>query len=205
MNDIIWLTMRRMRTPLVVMILVYSLSVFGMVLIPGQDAAGNAFRINFLDAAYFVAIMATTIGFGEIPSTFTDAQRLFVYIVLFPNVIAWLYSIGTIISLLVDPQFRAVLARARFSRRVRRLNRDYYVVCGFGNTGRMIVKGLLKRGIGAAVLERNQDIIHGMALDDDLAHLPALAGDVTDRRLLDMAGLDRRHRQLHRRYRHHQR
>jgi voltage-gated potassium channel len=190
MNDIVWLTMRRMRTPLVVMILVYSLSVFGMVLVPGQDEAGNAFRMNFLDATYFVAIMATTIGFGEVPVAFTDAQRLLVYLILFPNVIAWLYSIGTIISLLVDPQFRAVLARSRFNRRVRRMNRDFFLVCGFGNTGRMIVKGLLKRGISAAVLEQNEDIIHGMALDEDFAHLPALAGDVTDRRLLDMAGLD---------------
>lgn len=84
MNDIVWLTMRRMRGPLVIMILVYSLSVFGMVLISGQDADGNALRVGFLDAAYFVAIMATTIGFGEIPTTFTGAQRLFVYIVLSP-------------------------------------------------------------------------------------------------------------------------
>jgi Trk K+ transport system NAD-binding subunit len=191
MNDIVWLTMRRMRTPLVVLILVYSLSVFGLVLIPGRGAAGELVEVGFLDAAYFVAIMATTIGFGEIPVTFTDAQRLYVYLILFPNVIAWLYSIGTIISLLVDPQFRAVLARARFSRRVRRTGRDFYIVCGFGNTGRMIVRGLLKRGISAAVIEQQQDIIHSMALDEDFAHLPALAGDVTDRRLLDLAGLDR--------------
>jgi voltage-gated potassium channel len=190
MNDIVWLTMRRMRTPLVVMILVYCLSVFGMVLIPGQDPDGQAFRMNLLDASYFVAIMATTIGFGEVPVTFTDGQRLYVYLILFPNVIAWLYSIGTIISLLVDPQFRAVLMRSRFNRRVRRLNHDFFVVCGFGNTGRMIVNGLLTRGISAAVVEQRQDIIQRMALDEDFAHLPALAGDVTDRRLLDMAGLD---------------
>jgi len=191
MNDIVWLTMRRMRTPLVVLILVYALSVFGMVLIPGQDAAGNPSRVNFLDSAYFVAIMATTIGFGEMPVAFTDAQRLYVYIVLFPNVIAWLYSIGTIISLLVDPQFRAVLARSRFSRRVRRLSNDFYVVCGFGNTGRMIVNGLLSRGISAAILERDQSVVHGVSLSENFAHLPALAGDVTDRYLLDMAGLHR--------------
>ena len=134
MNDIVWLTMRRMRTPLVVMILVYSLSVFGMVLIPLEDAAGHSYRVGFLDAAYFVAIMATTIGFGEIPSAFSGAQRLYVYIVLFPNVVAWLYSIGTIISLLVDAQFRAVLARAKFSRRVRRMSGSFYIVCGFGAT-----------------------------------------------------------------------
>ena len=141
MNDIIWLTMRRMRTPLILMILVYSLSVFGMVQIPGQDEAGNPVQVGYLDAVYFISILATTIGFGEVPTTFTHAQRLYTFIILFPNVVAWLYSIGTIISLLVDPQFRAVLTRSRFSRRVRRMSSDFYIVCGFGNTGRMIVSG----------------------------------------------------------------
>ena len=149
MNDIIWLTMRRLRTPLILMILVYSLSVFGMVFIPGQDEAGNPVRVGFLDAVYFIAILATTIGFGEVPAAFTHAQRLYVFIILFPNVIAWIYSIGTIISLFVDPQFRAVLARSRFARKVRRQNRDFYIICGFGNTGRMIVRGLLRRDISA--------------------------------------------------------
>ncbi len=123
------------------------------------------------------------------PYTFTHAQRLYAFIILFPNVIAWLYSIGTIISLFVDPQFRAVLARSRFSRRVRRISSDFYIVCGFGHTGRMIVSGLLKRGISAVVLEREESIIHSMALHEDFSHLPAQSGDVTDRRLLDMAGL----------------
>ena len=189
MDDIVWLTMRRIRTPLMVMILVYSLSVFGLVLIPGQDAAGNPVPVGFLDAIYFISIMATTIGFGEMPYPFTHAQRMYALIILFPNVIAWLYSIGTIIALFVDPQFRAVLERSRFSRRVRHISNPFYIVCGFGHTGRMIVKGLLKRGISAAVLEREQDIIHSMALDEGFSHLPALAGDVTDRRLLDTAGL----------------
>ena len=189
MNDIVWLTMRRMRVPLITMIIVYALSVFGMVLIPGRDAAGQAIEVGFLDAAYYVAIMATTIGFGEYPFPFTHAQRLYAYLILYPNVVTWLYAIGTIISLFVDPQFRAVLARARFSRRVRRINGAYYIVCGFGNTGRMIVRGLLRRGLGAAVLEREHDIVYSMALDEEFAHLPALAGDVTDRRLLDKAGL----------------
>ncbi len=190
MNNIIWLTMRRMRTPLIVMILVYSLSVFGMVLIPGQDEAGRAVHVSFLDATYFIASMATTIGFGELPSAFTDAQRIYVFIILFPNVVAWLYSIGTILSLFLDPQFKDVQHRSRFARRIRWLGDPFYIVCGFGNTGSMIVKGLLKRGISAVILERKREIIHDMALDDDFSDLPALAGDVTDRRLLELAGLE---------------
>ena len=190
MNNIIWLTMRRMRTPLIVMILVYSLSVFGMVLIPGQDEAGRAVQVSFLDATYFIASMATTIGFGELPTAFTDAQRIYVFIILFPNVVAWLYSIGTILSLFLDPQFKDVRHRSRFTRRIRWLGDPFYIVCGFGNTGSMIVKGLLKRGISAVILERKREIIHDMALDDDFSDLPALAGDVTDRRLLELAGLE---------------
>jgi Trk K+ transport system NAD-binding subunit len=190
MNDIVWLTMRRMRTPLIALIIVHSLSVIGLVQIPGKDAAGTPIEVGFLDALYYVATMATTIGFGEFPTSFTHEQRLFAYLVLFPNVVAWLYAIGTIISLFVDPQFRAVLGRSRFSRKVRRQSSRYYIVCGFGYTGRMIVRGLLRRGIGAAVLEREPSIIQSMALDSDFSNLPGLAGDVTDRRLLDLAGLD---------------
>jgi len=189
MNDIIWLTMRRMRTPLIALILVYTLSVLGLVMIPGEDASGRVIRTDYLHAAYFIAIMSTTIGFGEFPEAFTAAQRLYVFIIIFPNVIAWLYSIGTILSLFLDPQFRAVLHRTQFARRIHWIGSGFYIVCGFGNTGSMIVSGLLRRGITAVILEREQSIINGMALEDDFSHLPALAGDVTDRRLLELAGL----------------
>jgi voltage-gated potassium channel len=189
MNDIVWLTMRRMRTPLIALILVYTLSVLGLVMIPGEDASGRVFHMDYLHAAYFIAIMATTIGFGEFPEAFTAAQRLYVFITIFPNVIAWLYSVGTILSLFLDPQFRAVLHRTQFARRIHWIGSGFYIVCGFGNTGNMIVSGLLRRGITAVILEREQSIINGMALEDDISHLPALAGDVTDRRLLELAGL----------------
>ena len=189
MNDIVWLTMRRMRSPLIAMILVYSFSVVGLVMVPGMDASGRVIHIDYLHAAYFIATLATTIGFGEVPDAFTPAQRLYVFAIIFPNVVAWLYSIGTILSLFLDPQFRAVLHRTQFSRGIRWINGTYYIVCGFGNTGNMIVRGLQKRGINTVILEREQEVVHGMALDGDIAHIPALAGDVTDRRLLELAGL----------------
>ncbi len=190
MNDTIWLTLRRLRTPLIAIIIIYSLSVFGLLLIPGQDADGNPYTLKFLDAAYFVAIMATTIGFGEIPFQYTDAQRLYAFAIILPNVVAWLYSIGTILALFIDPQFKAVMRRGRFAQRVRWLSEPFYIVCGFGSTGSMIVAGLNKRGIAASVLEGDEDVIHRMSLIDEFAQTPALHADVTDRRLLEVAGLN---------------
>ncbi len=189
MNDILWLTMRRLRLPLIVLIIVFFLSIIGLVLIPGLDGNGQPVRMSYLDAAYFVVILATTIGLGEIPYAFTNAQRLYVFLIILPNVAAWLYSFGTILGLLLDPQFRSVIRRSRFQQRVERLPHNFFIVCGFGNTGSMIVNALLHRGYQAVVLERESDIVHGMILQEDLAHVPALSGDVTDRRLLEMAGL----------------
>ena len=193
MNDIVWLTMRRMRTPLIVMVLVYAVSVLGMVLIPGQDAQGNVVTVGYLDAAYFIAILATTIGFGEIPVSFTGAQRLYVFMILLPNVVAWLYSVGSILGLFLDPAFRAMMQRSRFAGRVRSMHREFFVVCGFGSTGQMIVSGLLRRGYSCVVLEQRQEVIHSMALQDEISHVPALAGDSTDRETLELAGLKHKH------------
>jgi len=190
MNDIVWLTMRRLRLPLIVMILVFFTSVLIMVAMPGVDATGKPAHLNYLDAAYFVAIMATTVGFGEIPVPFTDAQRMVVLALILPNVAAWFYAIGAIVNLFMEPQFRQVLARARFGRRVRMMGADpFYLVCGFGNTGDTVVRGLLKRGKRAVALDSEQQVVDYRGLDPDFAYTPMYAGDTTDPKILELAGL----------------
>jgi len=183
--------MRRMRSPLIILILVYFFSTLALIAIPGIDAAGNPYRMSFLDAAYFMAILQTTIGFGEIPFSFTAAQRMLVYALLLPNVVAWLYSIGTLLGLILDKQFQAAFRRNRFMKQVRWLKEPFYIVCGFGNTGALTVSGLLARGIRTVVVERDEATVRLMMLEDEFAHVPALVGRARERRMLEMAGLNR--------------
>ena len=63
----IFLVLRRMRAPLIVLIVIFAVGVLGLTLIPGQDAAGQPWRMGFFDAFYFMSYTASTIGFGEIP------------------------------------------------------------------------------------------------------------------------------------------
>lgn len=181
--------MRRMRTPLIVLILVYFFSILAMMSVSGMDDSGKSFNMSFLDAAYFMAILQTTIGFGEIPYAFTAAQRMLVFWLLLPNVVAWLYSIGTLLGLILDKQFQAAFHRNRFSRQVRWLKEPFYIVCGFGNTGSMTVSGLLARGIRAVVIELNESTVRLMMLENEYAHVPALVGRSGERRTLELAGL----------------
>lgn len=111
--------MRRMRTPLIVLIMVYFFSVIALISVPGTDADGKPYYMSALDAAYFISILQTTIGFGELPHTFNATQRMLVYWLLLPNVVAWLYSIGTLLGLILDTQFQAILKSNRFARQVR--------------------------------------------------------------------------------------
>ena len=71
-----WIVIRRLRWPFLVIVLTFSISILGMVLIPGQDDQGNVYHLNFFDAFYFVSYMASTIGFGESPYAFTYSQKL---------------------------------------------------------------------------------------------------------------------------------
>lgn len=181
--------MRRMRSPLIILILIYFFSTVALVSVPGMDAAGKPFHMSFLDAAYFMAILQTTIGFGEIPFSFTPMQRMLVYVLLLPNVVAWLYSVGTLLGLILDKQFQAAFRRNRFIKQVKWLREPFYIVCGFGNTGSMTVSGLLARGIRVVVIERDEDTVRQMILEGEYARVPALVGRSGERRMLEMAGL----------------
>ncbi len=63
----VFLVLRRMRVPLIVLIVIFAVSVLGLSLMPGEDAAGRPDRMGIFDAFYFVSYTATTIGFGELP------------------------------------------------------------------------------------------------------------------------------------------
>ena len=73
-GHLFFLSIRRLRAPLVVLIAVLAVSTAGFALIPGVDAAGEPWRPTLFEAFYFVTYTATTIGFGELPYAFTDSS-----------------------------------------------------------------------------------------------------------------------------------
>ena len=166
------LVFRRMRAPLLALIAVYALSIFGMVLIPGVDDQGRPWHMDFFHALYFVSFMATTIGFGEVPYAFSEAQRLWVTVTIYLNVTTWIYAVGTILALIQDPAFKQALTGARFARSVRRLREPFYLVCGYGDTGSLLVHGLIDRGQRAVVLDIDPERIQELVLDEPEVSVP---------------------------------
>jgi voltage-gated potassium channel len=105
----LFLILRRMRAPLITLIIIFTVSVFGLTLIPGEDADGQLYRMGFFDAFYFMSYTATTIGFGEIPHTFTYGQRMWVLVAIYLTVIGWAYALGSLLTVIQDKAFREAL------------------------------------------------------------------------------------------------
>lgn len=189
MNNILYLLLRRLRAPLITLIVVYSLSVLGFVLIPGQDDQGNLYRMDFFHAFYFVSYMGSTIGFGEIPYEFTSAQRMWTLVSIYATVIAWLYGIGTTLTLFQEPMFGRMLRRRSFRSEVTQMNEPFYLVCGYGVTGSVIVQQLVRREIRVVVLDHNSERIDALEMDGLSISVPALCADAALPDILDDAGL----------------
>lgn len=188
MNEVTALFIRRMQAPLILIIVVYGIAILGLVLIPGIDAEGNASHMSIFHAFYFVSYTATTIGFGEIPYTFTEAQRLWAIIIIYMTVITWFYALGTVLTLFQDKVFLNERKKLKFKRDVKHINRPYYVVCGFGETGKAVVNVLLTEQFGAVVIDQLEDVTE-RNLSDTLDYVPNLTADATEPETLEYAGV----------------
>src|SRR4051812_43307276 len=185
----IFLILRRMRAPLIVLIVIFSVSVLGLTVIPGQDADGNPDRMGFFDAFYVMSYTATTIGFGEIPFPFTYSQRMWVTISIYLTVIGWAYAIGSLLALPQDRAFRSALALQHFSRKVSRLREPFLLIAGYGRTGELLGHSFDALGRRFVVLDRSDERIDGLELAPYHGDVPGLAADARDPGHLAVAGL----------------
>ena len=193
MSDVFFLVLRRLRTPLILLICVYATATLGMTLIPGQDDQGQVFHMSVFQAFYFVSFMGTTIGFGEIPYEFTDGQRAWVLICIYTSVISWLYGIGTVLRLLQDDTFLDAVAHEAFRRSIRRLKQPFYIVCGYGEAGGLIAQGLSELALQTVIVDINKERTRSIELESLLIAPIVLNDDITVANNLLDAGINKVH------------
>lgn len=181
--------LRYLRRPVFVLIVVYAIGITGMALIPGQDADGNVEYMSLFHAFYFFTYTATTTGFGEIPNEFTDAQRLWTIFCLYMGVVSWLYAIGSTLRLVQNPHFLLALNEHQFAKSVRRTDHPFFIICGFGDTGSLLARGLSDHWLGAVVLDTDPERIKALALRDYHVKMPGLCADPTVPKHLVDAGV----------------
>ncbi len=143
----------------------------------------------FFDAFYFMSYTASTIGFGELPYPFTEAQRMWVLVSIFVTVIGWAYAIGTLLTLLQDRAFRNALAMQRFTRKVQRLREPFLLIAGYGNTGELLGRSWDALGRGFVAIDVSTERIDSLDVISYNADVPGLVADACNPSHLEAAGL----------------
>jgi len=193
MGDVLFLALRRLRAPLITLIAIYGISVGGLALIPGLDAQGQPGRMSIFHAFYVISYTATTIGFGEIPQPFSDAQRLWVTFTIYVSVVAWAYALGSVIALTNNATFRNAAARHMFTRRVRALNEPFYIICGYGQSGSRLAHSLDRLGNRLVLLDPEPHRVDRIAIADFATAPLALVADARLADVLEDAGIHSPH------------
>ncbi|MDA1075289.1 MAG: NAD-binding protein [Proteobacteria bacterium] len=191
LDRVAYIVLHDMRGPVVSLVLVYTVGIIGMVLMPGPVVDGATMHMSIFHAFYFMAYTATTTGFGELPHEFSDAQRMWTIFCLYMSVIAWIYAIGAIIRLVQNPYFTQALAQRRFAANVQRLHDPFVVVCGFGDTGSLLARGLSDHRINGVIIDSDVERIKALGLRDYDVTMPGLCADASVPKNLQDAGIAR--------------
>ena len=191
-TEVIFLIMRRMRAPLIVVITTFSFCTAGMMFMPGVDPQGNPHRLNILDAFYQMTITLTTVGFTEAPYPFSYPQRMWMSLSIFLLVISWAYAIGVFLALVQSTAFQAAVAAQQFRRQVRRLVEPFVIVAGYGDAGRIVGAELDEHYRRFVVIDRREDRVQSVISARLSFDVPAVQGDCATPAVLGMAGLGHR-------------
>lgn len=185
----LFIILQRMRTPFLVIIVTYTISIIGLILIEGVDKNGNPYHMGIFDAFYFVSYMATTIGFGEAPYEFTYSQRIWVTFSIYLTVLGWFYGIGSLVSLLQDKLFLQELERAKFGRQVRNLKDKFIIILGYNQITSEIIKKTLEHGVRTVVIEKDKNKINHLILESFTPTVPVLFSENYNLDALEFAGI----------------
>ena len=186
----IWLFLRKMRAPLIVLNLAHAIPVLLLTLVPGMDAQGNPAHLTIFDAMYIVGYTATTIGFGEIPYAFSYPQRIIVLITIYTTVPAWFYALGSLITLFQEKTFINALKMNTFRRKVSRLRQDFIIICGYNNATKLLIDKLNSDNLyRIVVIDKNPEKIEQLDIELYMPTIPSIMADASMTSVLKSSGI----------------
>jgi voltage-gated potassium channel len=177
MNSILFLILRRLRRPLILIIVCFAIAILGLTLMSGTDDKGRPWHMSIFEALYVISYTATTIGFGEIPYPYSQSQRLWMTFSIYLTVIPWFYAVGKIITLLQDTSLRQAITTERFASTVRQLQEPFYILCSYGESASVLAKTLDEKGMRVVVIESQQERLNELELAETNSVIPHLCAD----------------------------
>lgn len=136
------------------------------------------------DSFWMTVITVATIGYGEV-HPLTHHGRLFTLVLIFLGLGTTAYAFSQLTAFIVEGDLSQALRRNKMEKRIRALE-HHFIVCGLGNTGRVVLEELLKTQRPLVIVEKDAEkaaeleakgllVIHGDASHDDVLEKAGIA------------------------------
>lgn len=189
-QDFFYLVISKLRFPVLLLLIVFSISVLGLVLIEGTDTNGNPYQMSIFDALFVVVYTSTTVGFGEIPYPWNLNQKTWLMFVVISSVMSWLISVGRIVVILQDEHLKTQTRIFFFNRKMKKINENFYIIAGYGMVGEKLVDLMYSHGANLVIIDKNKDLIKNLKNCRNI-NIYAIAGDVSDLDYLKMLQINK--------------
>ena len=160
------------------LIFIVGLFVYGIV------GTHHIMKLNWFDSIYYATITMTTVGYGDyLPST--GIQKIFATTLAIGGVALLAYVFNIILANFQEKM--SEYSQGAKKMKAIEVMKDYYIICGLGRVGKVVLEELLERNQNVIVIDKDKDkceslketdnliIINEDAIEDDL--IAKLAGD----------------------------
>lgn len=168
--------LRGFAVPLTVLVAVVAYGVVGYVVIAHYPP---------LDALFMTVITITTVGYEEVHHLDAAGQVFTITLIVF-GVIGFLYTFGVLVEQLSSGRWREYRRRRRMESTLQALT-DHVIVCGYGRTGKQVVREIEQAGRPYVVVEMNPQPLEDIRRD----HRLCVVGDAANDDVLLQAGIER--------------
>ena len=140
---------------------------------------------SFLDAAYMVVLILSSVGFREVRPLDTGGQ-IFTISLMVMGVTLLLLTVALVAQAVAEGGLGTRGRRRRMQRAVARMS-GHFIVCGYGRVGRTVARELEGEGAPFVVVDRDEELEPELMRDG----VVNLIGDSTSDDVLRAAGIDR--------------
>ncbi len=155
------------------------------ILLTGFGTAGYILVQNytFTEALYMTIITLSTVGFGEVRPLDTKG-RIFTIILILLGVSFVAFSLAYFSQILLDGNLLETYRRHKLKKKLDQL-KDHYIICGYGEMGRIIAEELHKHEVQFVIIESDESVLVRLR-ERNLLHI---GSDATDEDNLLAAGI----------------
>jgi voltage-gated potassium channel len=122
----------------------------------------------FMDAVYQTVFTLTTVGYQE-THPISQAGRLFVVILILGGVGVWSYAIAVTINVVVTHDLLGKIRDTFMENRARKF-KNHFIIAGYTEITRQVVRSLLRQGIPYVVIDDDQTRV-SLAREDGIVEI----------------------------------